>query len=126
MVQNRCNRLVTQVAKCRTGGKICIAIVCNNYHQGSAILRDLAITEPTIRNWDSRYNKRLLRIQIHLSRVTRPIYVLCKIILVDNISLCRFGTSFIIEPRCEKTGLRGFRPGPIQTGLCSQRRWLEA
>ena len=30
------------------------------------------------------------------------------------------------EPRCEKTGLRGFRPGLTQTGLCSQRRWLEA
>ena len=30
------------------------------------------------------------------------------------------------EPRCEKTGLRGFRPGPAQTGLCSHRRWLEA
>ena len=25
-----------------------------------------------------------------------------------------------------KTGLRGFRPGPTQTGLCSHRRWLEA
>ena len=32
----------------------------------------------------------------------------------------------IVEPRCEKTGLRGFRPGPTQTGLCSHRRWLEA
>ena len=30
------------------------------------------------------------------------------------------------EPRCEKTGLRGFRPGPTQTGLYSQRRSLEA
>ena len=30
------------------------------------------------------------------------------------------------EPRCEKTGLRGFRPGLTQTGLCSHRRWLEA
>ena len=30
------------------------------------------------------------------------------------------------EPRSEKTGLRGFRPGPIQTGLYSHRRWLEA
>ena len=34
--------------------------------------------------------------------------------------------SHIIEPRSEKTGLRGFRPGPTQTGLCSHRRWLEA
>ena len=30
------------------------------------------------------------------------------------------------EPRCEKTGLRGVRPGPTQTGLYSHRRWLEA
>ena len=30
------------------------------------------------------------------------------------------------EPRSEKTGLRGFRPGPIQTRLYSHRRWLEA
>ena len=29
------------------------------------------------------------------------------------------------EPRYEKTGLRGFRPGPTQTGLYSHRRWLE-
>ena len=28
----------------------------------------------------------------------------------------------INEPRSEKTGLRGFRPGPIQTGLYSHRR----
>ena len=25
-------------------------------------------------------------------------------------------------PRCEKTGLRGFRPGPTQIGLYSHRR----
>ena len=30
------------------------------------------------------------------------------------------------EPRSEKTGLRGFQPGPTQTGLYSHRRWLEA
>ena len=28
--------------------------------------------------------------------------------------------------RCEKTGLRDFRPGPAQTVLYSHRRWLEA
>ena len=32
----------------------------------------------------------------------------------------------INEPRCEKTGLRDFPPGPTQTRLCSHRRWLEA
>ena len=33
---------------------------------------------------------------------------------------------FSNEPRYEKTGLRGFLPGPTQTGLYSHRRWLEA
>ena len=32
----------------------------------------------------------------------------------------------LCEPRFEKTGLRGFRPGPTETGLYSSRRWLEA
>ena len=32
----------------------------------------------------------------------------------------------LLESRCEKTGLRGFRPGLTQTGLYSHRRWLEA
>ena len=32
----------------------------------------------------------------------------------------------LYEPHCGKTGLRGFRRGPTQTGLYSQRRWLEA
>ena len=30
------------------------------------------------------------------------------------------------EPCSEKTGLRGFRPGPTQIGLYGHRRWLEA
>ena len=32
----------------------------------------------------------------------------------------------IIEPRCEKTDLRGFRPGPTQIGLYSLKRYLDA
>ena len=35
-----------------------------------------------------------------------------------------FETHF--EPRHEKTGLRGFRPGPTQTGLYKLRKELEA
>ena len=31
-----------------------------------------------------------------------------------------------IEPHCDKTGLRGFRPGSTQTRLYSLRKWLEA
>ena len=51
----------------------------------------------------------------------------------DQVRLCfrglARGLKFCIkkyEPRCEKTGLRGLRPGPTQTGLCSHRRRLEA
>ena len=33
---------------------------------------------------------------------------------------------FINEPRREKTGLRGFRTGPTQTGLYKLRKELEA
>ena len=32
----------------------------------------------------------------------------------------------LLEPRREKTGLRGFRPGPTQTGLYKLRKELEA
>ena len=39
---------------------------------------------------------------------------------------CILVTSKPLEPRCEKTGLQGFLPGPTQTGLFSHRRWLEA
>ena len=38
----------------------------------------------------------------------------------------RTSCSVSVEPRCEKTGLRGFLPGPTQTGLYSHRRRLEA
>ena len=37
----------------------------------------------------------------------------------------RSNKSGIYEPRSEKTGLRGFRPGPTQSRLYSYRRWLE-
>ena len=30
----------------------------------------------------------------------------------------------LIKPRCEKTGFRGFRPGPTLTGLCIHRKLL--
>ena len=37
-----------------------------------------------------------------------------------------FSIKTLVEPHCEKTGLRDFRPGLTQTRLCSHRRWLEA
>ena len=41
-----------------------------------------------------------------------------------QISLARHRHTY--EPRCEKTGLRGFRPGPTQTRLYCHRRRLVA
>ena len=43
---------------------------------------------------------------------------------IQHRSLCNMPMQY--EPRCEKTGLRDFRPGPTKTGLCSHKRWLEA
>ena len=57
---------------------------------------------------------------------TSPFYLL----ILDVIDWFMFGHRlhiyYICGPGCEKTGLRGFRPGPTQTGLYNNRRWLEA
>ena len=49
---------------------------------------------------------------------------------IDLLSYCRADKvqicSLLFKPRCEKTGLRGFRPGSTQTKLYNYRRWLEA
>ena len=44
----------------------------------------------------------------------------------SNLSLVYMSTTSPSEPRREKTGLRGFRPGPTQTGLYKLRKELEA
>ena len=44
--------------------------------------------------------------------------------ITQHQSVCQ--TAKTVEPRCEKTGLWCFRPGPTQTRLYSHRRWLEA
>ena len=48
---------------------------------------------------------------------------LCSLISCSSFVGC---IDITYKPRCEKTGLRGFRPGPTKTGLYSHRRWLEA
>ena len=47
-------------------------------------------------------------------------------LLIDSFSCTPIGADTFIEPRSEKTGLRGFRPGPTQTMLYNHRRLLEA
>ena len=48
-----------------------------------------------------------------------------KVVNQDN-TCDLFPLAPIFEPRCEKTGLQGFRPGPTQTGLYNYRGWLKA
>ena len=47
----------------------------------------------------------------------------CQITSNEYQQLCFYGKltklSLVYEPRSEKTGLRGFRPGHTQTGLCN-------
>ena len=48
--------------------------------------------------------------------------------LIENAFNLMLGLLLVgaFEPRCEKTGLRGLRSGPTQTGLHSHITWLEA
>ena len=50
--------------------------------------------------------------------VMKSIHKFCGTQSVEMLITC--------EPRREKTGLRGFRPGPTQTGLYKLRKELEA
>ena len=57
-----------------------------------------------------------------MERTGLPISLLCHLKVIENHVR---SLNFEYEHRSEKTDLRGFRPGPTQTGLYSHRRWLE-
>ena len=76
---------------------------------------------------------------LHSLKIHRRYYSLIEVKVVRfndpmNRILSHVGTeqplpgslSVLYEPRREKTGLRGFRPGPTQTGLYKLRKELEA
>ena len=59
----------------------------------------------------------------------------CEFYQIDTFSLSMFASVMLktheldislYEPRRQKTGLRGFRPGPTQIRLRRLRKWLEA
>ena len=55
------------------------------------------------------------------------IYNECYGLSLDRISFDLQISFFLYaEPRCKKNSLRGFRPGPAQTGLYSHRKLLKA
>ena len=62
------------------------------------------------------------QIRIILKRSLILVCTVCLNCLSENLWSLQW---LPFEPRREKTGLRGFRPGPTQTGLYSHRRWLE-
>ena len=63
-------------------------------------------------------------------QMSMPIGVFTERKAQKSLVLSHIGSSIITtdeyEPRCMKTGPRGFRQGPTQTGLYSHRRWIEA
>ena len=69
--------------------------------------------------WKILAHGRFLHIKVNLDLGL----VLCD--ALDNY-VTVFVTYNDVWPRSEKTGLRGFRPGPTKTGLYCHRRWLEA
>ena len=84
------------------------------------------------RTWLSDLYSLLLFIAIHsvLRKLKNikfgaSVDLLCKWLFQNLEAICIF-TSLLVEPRREKTGLRGFRPGPTQTGLYKLRKELEA
>ena len=72
-------------------------------------------------------NENLIRMECRADRVN-PVYpvfqsgVYKKFEKKKNSLDINFSGWLPNEPRCEKTGLRGFRPGPTQTGLYNHRR----
>ena len=71
------------------------------------------------------FNEDLTKIIFELSSniIKYAPYFFCCIIPVETGFLL---TELVYKPRCEKTGLRGFRPGQTQSWLYSYRRCLEA
>ena len=65
-------------------------------------------------------NLKIERIQFVLVEVWDSLFCSCR--FQCSIAATNSHYPFLYEPRSEKTGLRGFRPGPTQTGLYSHRK----
>ena len=68
----------------------------------------------------------LMGLQLYLIHINKISFVVTGINLLNSLSGVQTPHTVIIEPRSEKTGLRGFRSAPTQTWLYNHRRWLEA
>ena len=84
------------------------------------------------RNISARTRKQLSTSQTHTKHLnktmkwSRTIFIKSCSGSYDNIPISNLSVIVLIGPRREKTGLRGFRPGPTQTGLYKLRKELEA
>ena len=97
----------------------CIEVLPGGQYKPEACVSDsnIAIIVP-YRNRETQL-RTFLR---HIHPFLRNQFLHYRIFIIELVRACYVR----YEPRCEKTGLRGLRPGPTQTGLCSHRRWLEA
>ena len=69
----------------------------------------------------------LFHLQVIIFTAVKIISILSKWLIVNCYGLISLKNMLpVFEPRCKKTGLRGFRPSPTQTELYSHRRWLKA
>ena len=78
------------------------------------------------RSWvDHKTTVPIANIMIGLASMLIPVAI-GMVIKIKLQKVAKVLPTVIIRPRCEKTSLRGFRPGPTQTGLYNHRRCLEA
>ena len=58
---------------------------------------------------------------LYVHKFVRPSTIHVDLLFSAAVIVGSMKPCIIIEPRCEKTGLRGFRPGRTQTGLYSDK-----
>ena len=94
------------------------------------LLNILCIVYVLARSEPNYYNTSVFPLPL---KTQSPFFLLSLFYITKQISSAHLGVWLtpvlsrkrLFESRCEKTGLRSFRPGPIQTRLYSHKRCLE-
>ena len=104
--------------------------VLSNNKQNITFFHLKIIIFTAVKYYSILYGRVFVIIGCHSVIPNKLITTLKLTLITSNRENCNRNTalewSVINGPRSEKTGLRGFRPGPTQTGLYSHKRWLEA
>ena len=89
----------------------------SNTAKKSGLVQWFAITGASVVNGSNK-------VSLNIYRQTVVKYVGQMIMITRLCNLDPLTLTY--EPQCEKTCLRGFRPGPTQSRLYNHTRWLEA